>query len=330
MKLIRKTIQWCSGLYRSYTTQGGFHDEENQLKKKYYPASAPRKNIQQQHVIAMVDGRVTHGGLSDRIRGIVSIYAYCKENHIPFSLHYVYPFQLEDYLQPASVDWRIKPEDISYHPEEAIPVLLTCDRLPNKHHRRYLRQVLKKHPNKQIHVYTNTQFLDKQFHICFNELFRPVDVLQKAVDKYVEQGGKKFIGMTFRFIQLLGDFKEDGYKTLSPQEQEILIQKCIRMADKLHAEKHPNMPVLITSDSITFLQRIQKELSYAFTIEGEIVHIDYTPNASFNIYLKTWLDILTLSKAQKIYTLCTGDMYKSGFGKRAARISGIDFETICF
>ena len=330
MKLLRKAGKWMAGLYRAYRHTGGFHHEEKMLVQRHYSTSHPQKGIRKQTVIAMADGRILHGGLSDRIRGMVSVYGYCKAHDIPFRLHYVSPFQLTDYLVPASYDWRISQEEISYHPEEAVPILLTCDRLPNKHHLRYLKQILKKHPNRQIHLYTNTQFADKDFQKNFSELFRPVPALQERIEQAIAPGQGDFISMTFRFQQLLGDFKEEGCKTLPPAEQETLISRCIGKVKEIHDQRHPNQRILATSDSITFLERLQQELPYVFTIPGEVVHIDYTPEASYETYLKPFLDQFALSKAKKVYLLRTGEMYRSGFGKRAAKMSGIPFEDIAF
>lgn len=330
MKLFKKGVKWIAGLYYSYTFSGGFHKEEQKLEKTYYLHNNPCKGVKNQTIVAMVDGRVAHGGLSDRIRGIVSLYGYCKEKNIPFKLYYVHPFHLEEYLQPADYDWRISLEKISYNPNEAVPILLTCDRLPNKHHRRYLDQVLKKYPHRQIHIYTNTQFLDKDFTLNFSEMFLPCPKIKRLVDEYAIPGNENFISMTFRFQQLLGDFKEDGCKILSKEEQETLIRKCIEKADYIRKTFHPTSKVLLTSDSVSFVQRFCKEKDYAFSIPGEVVHIDYTSNASYEIYAKTFIDMFTLSKAKKIYLLRTGDMYRSGFGKRASKISGADFEEISF
>ena len=54
--------------------------------------------------IAMVDGEAYHGGLCDRFKGIISLYAYCKCSGLPFRIRYTYPFRLEDYLAPAAYD----------------------------------------------------------------------------------------------------------------------------------------------------------------------------------------------------------------------------------
>ncbi|MBO7293794.1 MAG: hypothetical protein J6U65_00085, partial [Bacteroidaceae bacterium] len=99
---------------------------------------------------------------------------------------------------------------------------------------------------------------------------------------------------------------------------------------EIRERNHPDTRVLITSDSTTFLQRVAAQLPYVFTIPGKVVHMDYTLDANFEIYMKSFVDLLTLSHAQKVYLLKTGDMYKSGFAKRAAKISDAAYQEIIF
>lgn len=58
--------------------------------------------------IAMVDGTAIHGGMCDRFKGIITLYAYCKYRGLPFRIKYTHPFRLEDYLSPAVYDWTLK------------------------------------------------------------------------------------------------------------------------------------------------------------------------------------------------------------------------------
>lgn len=67
----------------------------------------------------MIDGRIRHGGLCDRLCGIVSTYICCKENNIDFRLFFNYPYNIENYLIPNSYEWRIKENEISFNPLES-------------------------------------------------------------------------------------------------------------------------------------------------------------------------------------------------------------------
>ena len=87
------TIRWLKdflkGLYWINSTTKGFHKDEIVLQKKYY-INHDSKNLQIPSIVIMIDGRFIHGGLSDRLRGIVSIYGYCKQKNIPFYINYTY------------------------------------------------------------------------------------------------------------------------------------------------------------------------------------------------------------------------------------------------
>ena len=52
-------------------------------------------------VVFIIDGKTPHGGLSDRLRGLFSIYYYCKQRGYTFKVAWNYPFKLEDYLMPV-------------------------------------------------------------------------------------------------------------------------------------------------------------------------------------------------------------------------------------
>ena len=98
MKL-HKITKFIQRGFQILTMKGGFHQIEKDLKKQHY-TSTEKKDIHSTSIIVMVDGKYVHGGLSDRIRGITSIYHYCKDHQIPFYLNYTYPFKMEDYLEP--------------------------------------------------------------------------------------------------------------------------------------------------------------------------------------------------------------------------------------
>ena len=72
----------------------------------------------------MADGRKSHGGLADRLRGIVSTYEYCLNHRVDFRIHFTSPFNLEDLLLPNEYDWRIGAGEISYNPTFSTPVYI--------------------------------------------------------------------------------------------------------------------------------------------------------------------------------------------------------------
>ena len=54
-------------------------------------------------LIYMADGKMRHGGISDRLRGAVSVYKLCKKMGLVFKINFVHPFELNDYLVGCSV-----------------------------------------------------------------------------------------------------------------------------------------------------------------------------------------------------------------------------------
>ena len=80
------------------------------IKRYLWPLPKFRREF-----VVMVDGKMTHGGLTDRIRNILSVYCFCKEHKIPFRIFYIYPIRLEEFLIPNEYDWRITEDEVSYH-----------------------------------------------------------------------------------------------------------------------------------------------------------------------------------------------------------------------
>lgn len=328
MKNVRSFLR---GLYYIiFSPSKGFIKEKRGIRNKYYSTEAPKKQISETTIVFMIDGRSVHGGLTDRLRGIASIYQYCKRRKIRFKLNHIYPFCLSDYLEKESVDWQIEEDGISYNIAQTTVILLNDYQLDVRLHRIYLDAVVRKNKGKQIHVYSNTCFFDEYFSQSFRELFVPTLPLIKSIEANLQHIGNKYIAMVFRFQQLLGDFKEDGYKTLSEKEQAVLIEKCISKVEEIQKEKHLDTIVLVTSDSGRFLQTIVSRLDYVCIIPGKVVHMDHTDNAAFDTYMKSFVDLFLLAKADKIYLLQTGDMYHSGFAQRAAMINDRPYEEVIF
>ncbi len=331
----------------------GFHVKEDLLLKQYYQnadvvmaqmgrrsSSARKADATQQTakniksgIVLKADGRITHGGLSDRLRGICAIYEFCKHKNVPFYLSFTHPFNIEQYLEPNSYDWRITQEEVSNDAMLAQPVIITLGVFMSKKFQwPYLSLRLKHDHVNQLHVYSNTTSSDKHFQYLFAELFRPTPRLQESIDNVLSTIDGNFVGCVFRFQQLLGDFVEGDYETLSPIEREALINKCIEEIEQLkeHLLGNDTKYILITSDSKTFLDAISQGREYIRVIPGNVVHIDYTTDADYKVYEKSFVDLFVLSHAKRITLFKTGKMYHSGFAKRAALISGAKYNEVFF
>lgn len=332
MNFIRKAPKFFKDIYMSNTSRGGFHKEEA-LLRQHYTATEKVCGEDPFSIIVCVDGGYQQGGLSDRIRGIVSVYLYCKRHHIPFYVHFVYPFDLKDYLEPHSYDWRIRPEKVSHHPEEAEPMLLFCHLLNHKFHRHYLDRKVKEasRTKKQLHIYTNTFIEDRNYSKGFQEMFKPSLRLQDAIHLSRQGFPSKYIAVVLRFQQLLGDFREDGFDILPAEERQQLIHTCCERIARIHRESYPDHKILVTSDSVTFLQTVQREYpDFILTIAGKVVHMDYTTGADFSVYAKSFVDMFLVAQARHVFLLRTGKMYRSGFAKRAAQMTNAPYEEISF
>ena len=273
------------------------------------------------------------GGLSDRLRGIVSVYAECKRQGRPFRIVFE-PLHLEDYLSPNKYDWRIGEDEIDWDLTESHPcVLLTYH---NDSHNRWqhfvqstvLRSYFRKHCL-QLHVFTNMIPSDEEYRTLFHELFKPADDLQQLIGYHLEKlGGKKnYISCTFRFRQLLGDFKEGG-DTLPAEQREAYIERCIETVKELH-KQYGDKNILVTADSSTFLSELkEKSLPYVYVMPGKVVHLGFTADASKAVYMKSFLDMYMISFADTVYLVRDKLMYHSGFPYRAALLGGSNYNEV--
>ena len=146
--------------------------------------------------------------------------------------------------------------------------------------------------------------------------------------------GGKYISVTFRFIGILGDFKDtcNIYSALeSDEEKEMYMKKCIDAIINLHNKNLPINKVLVTSDSPIFLSEAM-QLPFVYIIPGQLVHMDNIKEngAKYNdAYLKSFLDMLMVSNAEKCYSYAYGNMFKvSRFAKTSALIGGKEFISI--
>jgi len=313
-----------------FKQRGKWRREVRKYVTKYYMADAPRAVSKEKAVVCMVDGRMHHGGLGDRLRGIVSVYSVCKRLGIDFKIYFVSPFQLDTFFTPNDVHWKISKEELCYNTADAFP--LFCGTNGTHVERPFQRRWFVKNFKcnvKQIHVYTNAILLrSAEFQRHFNELFTLSPLLRNAVDTVHKDIGRIYIGVTCRFQQLLGDFEEGNYETLSAKAQDALMDDAGREIEKIF-QSHKK-PMLLTSDSIRFLQYMSDRADYVYTIPGNLVHMDYSDKSDTQLHLKSFTDLMALSGAEKIYLLKSPKMYNSGFPRIAALIGNKPFKLIRF
>lgn len=285
-------------------------------------------------VVAMVDGSSYHGGLCDRFKGIVSIYAFCKKKNLPFRIRYTHPFRLEDYLEPASYDWILKDGEFTENPRHVRILYMRGEYRA--------RRLLGFSSGKQVHFYGNRDLLgilnsqlgeltEYDWGTLFRELFRPGQEMRRQLDMLHRQIGGNYCAVVFRFMNLLGDFKEYCYKSISDQSQrQALMDICLDSINDI-MKRHPGRKILVTSDSVTFLEKASR-IENVFIIPGTLVHIDgnreVLPGNSHDVFMKSFLDFYMLSEAEKIYSVKAQNMYRSQFPEYAAKVNNIPFERV--
>lgn len=277
-------------------------------------------------IVAVIDGSTFHGGLADRWKGIISVYALAKSTGREFKIYYTYPFDLAEFQVPAAYNWQIQPEDISENIFTAKLIRITGETT--------LKRLQSLPRNKQIHVYANRdciQWVNETYGThytwseLFHELFRPSALLQQGIDVYRPQMRKPYIAIAFRMQNLLGDYPEYEYQPAFPEQQEEIIKTCLRCIETLHHTTQ--MRVLVTSDSKRMTERAT-ELPYVWTNQGKAAHVDTLSAAPVDYYLKSFVDFYLLANAQKVYAPYTTEMYHSEFPVYAAKTGNHTFERI--
>ena len=311
--LLPRNINDEIGLIR---TQYGFR-----MEKKEVPAL----------VISCLDSRSSRLGFADRLRGMVSCFAYAKAIGVPFRIEHLSPFALTDYLVPGSYDWRLKEGEKSYNLRYANPVFM----IQRKVGKRSMR-LFRLNKRRQHHIYTNAHYLEEinrtyrtsfQFHELFQELFKPSVRLEDALSGHLNhlQGPEGYVSVSFRFMQLMGDFKDCRGEVLSDDEKSDLLARSLSVIGQLHEKE--NNTILVTSDSQTFLNKAST-LDYVYIAPGKTGHIGFSQGQ--DIYDKVFLDFFLISRAEHVYMAYSGKMYRSNFAKTAARTNHVPYDEIEF
>lgn len=320
---INEVIKFCKEF--CYSRRNEDSKQEKELTASYNNLKVSKTYDVNRTLIYMADGKIQHGGLADRLRGIVSIYKYCKENNLEFKINFVSPFHLEEYLIPNIYNWLIDQDDIIYNTNVSKVIHIDTRKWPKYLEYKYEINSLKrkiKSNIRQFHIYTNSMFCEKDFGRLFKELFKPSPQLQIALDNVSKYLPAQYISVSTRFLNSLGDFNETCESTpLDKDGQNKLIESCINEIRNIYKENN-NIDLLITSDSINFLKEVRKE-PYCHIIDGPISHID-NGNHQNEADLKTFMDFFMISKATKSYLLLNRNMHNSNFSKRSAQLDDRD------
>ncbi|MDE6237930.1 MAG: hypothetical protein K2M45_08695 [Muribaculaceae bacterium] len=294
-------------------------------RELYSDLSSVRAEDYPEGVIVILDGSFTHGGLTDRLRGILSVYEECKRRHLPFFISWTRPFPLERYLLPANperLDWRIGSKNVARDRRSA--KMVVADDLTDVENRFRLRGAFL-FPKRQLHIYTNADTSRGRYQQLFNELFLPSPILRESIDRHLSRMTPGYHAFAFRFMTLLNDFTDCQLPQLSAQEQEELMVKVERELNILIEDVPQDKSIFITGDSLRFLNRVRDLDPRIYIVEGDIRHIDRDQEIPEDVELKTFTDQFLLMNAARVTLLRTGMMYNSGFSRFAAEVGGAEF-----
>ena len=279
-------------------------------------------------IIICFDGAVSHGGLLDRLKGVISFYEVAKIKNIDFKIHFNHPFHLSDFLEPNEVNWQI--EKLQFNPLQDEVLYLM-----NNFHVNPL-ELIHLTKKKNYFVYCNIDYL-KTIHSEFSEvenndlwrknyqkLFKESLLLKKALVKLPQE---KNIVCHTRFTTLMGDFADTTSVVLNELDKEILTTKILEKVNDIYQD-NPSLPIYVLSDSVVFLNIIKEKTNFK-TLSGTPKHVDVKSNSSSSEeHLKTFTDFYFMSKSEHVFLLKMDKMYNSGFSKYAAILGNKPFNVI--
>lgn len=298
------------------------------LEKYYFHKYENTKNNNKttatntQTLVFMADGKWTHGGLTDRLRGIASTWSFAKKHGLNFKIFHTSPFELDAILKPNQIQWKIQESELDWNNSK--PVLLYREDFDNE--KALERQLDSCHS--QFHVYSCVDSVGAQFPNLFNELFTPSDMLQDALALYAKLEPKTYGAVSFRMQNLLGDFYEGNFDQLDCEyKKQELVASAMKTLDNI-ASRHPQWNyVLVTADSPALLEEATKH-DKVVSVSGKSVHIDFCKSKTEQDYLKAFVEFMLISKAQKAYLYHNKkyNTYLSNFPKYAASLGAVPFE----
>lgn len=306
-------------------------NNEFSLIRHYYYLSFNRKAIPPCLVISNLDSRTDSAGFADRLRGMISCYAYSQAINVPFRIEHLEPFALSDYLVPNEYDWELKVGEKSYNLYYANPVSLIQYKRGE-----YSMRLFRISSHRQHHIFTNINYINDinerysknyQFHNLFHELFKPSQALNTLlrIHRSSLNNPKGYVSVSFRFMQLMGDFEDCWGDVLPDSEKAALLDKSISLVRQLFQKE--NKTIFVTSDSLSFIKEVSR-IEHVYVAPGAIGHSGRTKEKSIND--KMFIDFFLISEADHVYMARSGKMYRSNFAKTAAMSSNKPFDEIIY
>jgi hypothetical protein len=279
----------------------------------------PRKT----RIVFCCNGKAPHGGLIDRLKGIVSMYEVALRIDADFYIQFTDPFDLSTYLAPNKIKW--EHQRIRFNPiTDRILYKVTSKTKPNNNPISWFN-LLKP---RTYFVYCNTDYLpalypeltSAEIKIVWRDrymgLFQNAPALNNGLSCLPTE--KRF-ACHIRFAGILGDFHDVFSKRLSVSETLALFALLDDRLRKL-AQQHSEWPLYVLSDSPIFLEHIKTQGLYG-TLPGTPKHIDVNNETTgVEDHLKTFTDLLFMANSELIYAFVMPPLYYSNFGLFASII----------
>ncbi len=321
--------------------------EPKLIAKYYIPFCFSRES---NRMVFKADGHFPHGGMFDRLKGAISVYAASQCNGREFKISFTHPFDLRDYLEPNEYDWTIDESNLVKGWPAARPVFMYGEFADP------VRLVKKRSCESHFYYgYNSLDWLNErygksfEFGALYKQLFKPTARLQKYIDMYKAEIGSKYIVAHFRFMNLIGDsteFKEIN-PTLPEDKQNELIEKSLDQLRKLenfnfnsnfnsevevnkNSQSQGGFRIMLCTDSARFVSIVKEQMPDVYVVPGEIKHIGTAEDNSDASTIKMFLDYYLIAEAEKVYNFVSDGMWKSAFPEYAAKIGQKPFERVFY
>ena len=290
--------------------------KEDRILLRYHLKRVGLKTPSRTRIVYCCNGEIIHGGLADRLKGIISFYAVALQCDVEFYIHHTHPFALEDYWVPNEHEWRN--DTIRFNPFR--------DRIISNIVHKYKAGInpvdwIDTKIPRTYFVYSNANYLHAIFRnndkvllfaiwrTYFDRLFKPSILLQKALDE-LPKGNYRVCHL--RFVGILGDFADINPRRLS---EEAVVQLFSFLDAKLNElqEKKSDMPLYVLSDSPRFLAHVATNKRVR-VLPGTPKHVDIqSKENSLDDHLKTFTDFYFIARSQEVIALAMPPLYESGF-----------------
>lgn len=279
------------------------------------------KSIEGNTLFFIIDPKIEHPGLADRLKVICCCYYIAKTNNFNFKIIFNSPFSLSNYLIPNKVDWRATVQDLSYSLQNSKVIEYNGEtEIPKLNHK--IKQYHIYHYNgKNILQCNNLNNWEEIWRNCYNELFKPSEYLEKIIAKQ-ELIKRNYLAAHLRFVNALENFEEGFYNKVSENKKSALINKCINILNTIKKENSKDL--IVFSDSNLFLEHAKKA---GFSVlSGNVAHISFCKDDS--AFDKVFLDFYVIGFAETVYKIKTKELYNTTFSYYAALANGAKFISI--